>query len=284
MDLVFNELSVNPLSVGEGENHLRIFGFLKAYKVFRASGFGRVRFYQPFQDIQLSEGVTVQDWLNSTTDHTLKSLLLSLYRYPFIDDNDEEAVEKYISNTYYFEDAEYDIARVDCPGLAAAHIYNTLAISFSSSLLWARRVIQIQCVPNNGEDILSYGVLNISSELDTDAPEISAFIEGQKDIELVETTIKPGEKRISLRDDHGKDILKSFSERLIMSPYVEEIINSMPFNPKLKRFIKKIRPDGIIEIVLFWDDRGIGIVVKTTGRNLRETHQIAKSLKEEFSQ
>lgn len=99
---------------------------------------------------------------------------------------------------------------------------------------------------------------------------------------MITCSDRPEDKRIKLRDDHGKDILKAFSDRLVNSEYVIEIINSMPFNSKNRRFIHKIREDGIIEIVLPWTDEGHGIVVKTTGRNLRETERIAEILKDKY--
>ena len=37
-----------------------------------------------------------------------------------------------------------------------------------------------------------------------------------------------------------------------------------------------------IEIVLPWTDKGYGIVVKTTGRTIRETQKIAQIIEEEF--
>ena len=60
------------------------------------------------------------------------------------------------------------------------------------------------------------------------------------------------------------------------------VINSLPYNAKQRRFIRKIREDGLIEIVLPWTDEGLGIVVKTTGRTLRETETIAEILEEEY--
>ena len=38
----------------------------------------------------------------------------------------------------------------------------------------------------------------------------------------------------------------------------------------------------LIEIVLPWTDKGYGIVVKTTGRTIRETQKIAQIIEEEF--
>lgn len=67
--------------------------------------------------------------------------------------------------------------------------------------------------------------------------------------------------------DLGKDVLKQFAGKLVHSPYVVKIINSLPFNPNEKHFIKQIYPDGKVEFVLTRTDEGFGCIVQTTGRN-----------------
>lgn len=102
------------------------------------------------------------------------------------------------------------------------------------------------------------------------------------DIELIETDIPTGSKIIKLRDDHGKDMLETLGKRLCKSPYVKAIINSLPFNPKEKNIIRKVSATGIIEVVLVNTDKGIGLVIETTGRNMKETQKIADILKEKY--
>ncbi len=46
-------------------------------------------------------------------------------------------------------------------------------------------------------------------------------------------------------------------------------------------FIRRIYPNGLIEVVLFWTDAGLEMVIQTTGRNLRETEEIARLLEDE---
>lgn len=104
----------------------------------------------------------------------------------------------------------------------------------------------------------------------------------QQPIDLQKTPLKPDQKKISIRDDHGKDKLTDFAKKLINSEYVIEVINSLPFNPKETSFIRNILDDGKIEIVLHKTDQGLGLVVKTTGRNKRETEEIAKILEKNY--
>ena len=52
---------------------------------------------------------------------------------------------------------------------------------------------------------------------------------------------------------------------------------------RLIESIRRIRNDGLIEIVLPWTDEGYGVVVKTTGRTIRETKKISEIIEERYS-
>ncbi|OAB60901.1 CRISPR-associated protein, partial [Leptolyngbya valderiana BDU 20041] len=60
----------------------------------------------------------------------------------------------------------------------------------------------------------------------------------------------PEQKTIKLRDDHGKDKLQDFSKKLCRSPYVKQIVNSLPFNPKQVDPIRRTTEEGLVEFVL----------------------------------
>ncbi len=72
--------------------------------------------------------------------------------------------------------------------------------------------------------------------------------------------------------------MQEFAERLVSCGYVIEIVNSLPFNPDEKNFIRKVYPNGQIEIVLTKTDQGLGMIIQTTGCNQRETEEIGKIL------
>jgi hypothetical protein len=93
----------------------------------------------------------------------------------------------------------------------------------------------------------------------------------------------PEHKSINLRDDHGKDVLQTFSEKIRRSLYVKGIVNSLPFNPKQTEPIKRTTPEGKVDFVMTWTDAGLGLCIQTTGRNLAETNSIALHLKKEFA-
>ena len=200
------------------------------------------------------------------TNPNVIGFLFGFLRQPYEDDSVEEKQEDYLASTWLYEGKA-------CYGLALAYIMESMSVSICDQI-WNQPILHI------GRDASIVDVRNLFDE-GTFHYHIK-WLEGLQPLELITCSDRPEEKRIKLRDDHGKDILKAFSDRLVNSEYVIEIINSMPFNSKNRRFIHKIREDGIIEIVLPWTDEGHGIVVKTTGRNLRETERIAEILKDKY--
>jgi len=108
------------------------------------------------------------------------------------------------------------------------------------------------------------------------------YIDSQFSI-IVESQLKIENKKIEIRDDHGKDKLLQFAKKLVRSSYINGVVNSLPYNPAEKNFIHKVREEGLIELVLTETDKGLGLVVHTTGRNLKETLRIAAILNNEFN-
>lgn len=200
------------------------------------------------------------------TNPNVISFLFAFLRQPYEDEGVEERQEDYLSSSWSYEGKA-------CYGLALAYIMESMSVSICDQA-WNQPILQVQ------RDSATEDVRNLYDE-ETFLYHLE-WLEGLQPIELIICQNSPEEKRIKLREDHGKDILQAFCDRLVNSKYVVEIINSMPFNSKNRRFIHKIREEGIIEIVLPWTDKGHGVVVKTTGRNRRETEKIAEILKEKY--
>ena len=110
----------------------------------------------------------------------------------------------------------------------------------------------------------------------------SNITETAEDVELVSSSTAPDLKTFSPRDYHRKDVLTDFWNKLKKNEHIVSGINSLPFYPKFRNFIKEIRPDGKIEIVLHWADKGLGLGIQTTGRNYREIKAIADILTQKY--
>lgn len=281
MEILYNELSEYPLSESKITANQKVATFIKCYAESVRHSFNRIRFSKNFNEINLADGYTLQNWLEETDQKNNKDLLLGARTYPFINEDDVWAEDNYIRNDFFYENNEPKVEKTACLGLAAASIYDTLAISFSGSQLWEKNAITIIIV--NGENENSLDVTNVFSKNCFNTNEIKNFIERIGELALIESLLRPEGKQIKLRDDHGKDILDTFAKRLRNSPYVNGIINSIPYNARATNFIRRVYPNGQIEIVLFWTDRGLGMIIQTTGRNQRETEEIARILEEEYA-
>lgn len=278
-DLVFNELTTSPLAPDFNAAFERVKGFIYTYKKKPAMFNRMIRLDIYIGELQLTEGMSLQDFCNETpASRTLGSLLLGLGKHPFIDEGTDQE-NQYLEHDYFFDRNGIRKATI---GLAAAYLRGTVCIGFASEECWENVECKLIVSEVDGS-VRSTTVLSASTPNHFSSPSMNNWVEKNETITLVEGTLDPTEKTIHLRDDHGKDILQKCSERLRRSPYVLSIVNSLPFNPKQRNFIKSVSPSGLIEIVLIDTDKGLGLVVQTTGRNLRETEEIANILSTEYS-
>lgn len=221
-DMVFNELSIEPLARDKTEGFKRVTKFIETFKCGQPYGFNRIRFEDSFDQILLYPEYTLNNFCN--VQRTLGVLLRGLARYPFIDDDSEEE-KRYIENRF---EILKNGGMLPCYGLAAAYLYTTLGIGFASDAFWedVEHLLEIQ-----GDNKETATVYCVSTPDHFQNAAIGKWLENRRKIELVKCPLSAHEKQISLRDDYGKDILIQFSKKIVQSPYVIRIINSLPFNP-----------------------------------------------------
>lgn len=281
MKLSFNEISFQPFADSEEQLYEIVNASLKNYDILSNKyNFNHIIAPEEVSAIKVLENTTFIDWFKSLNTSKRNRVQLLFLRKPFSEDALGD--EKPELDRYFIEFDEPKIPQQYCKGLATAYLLEITSISISSHKIWDEDVIKFSEYSDGLNDVNEVECLNISAKTIDEKSQIITYCEKHKEIELIDSVIPVVDKKISLRDDHGKDILKAFGKRLVNHKFVNNIINSLPFNPKTNRFIKRIRKDGIVEIVLYWEDAGYGIVVETTGRNLNETEKIAKLLRTEF--
>ncbi|MDM8567066.1 hypothetical protein QUF74_15620 [Candidatus Halobeggiatoa sp. HSG11] len=277
MELIFNEISAKYLTENDYEVTKRMQNLCGICKKAKEHGFSNLRVEREFRTCLLKESYTIENWLNArSVSHIQKQFFLSYLKFPYIEESDENAETTFIEKDYYLNEIdEHRFNRERVEGLAVAYIYDTIAVSFPVTEVWKNFYIKLI---DEIERIIEVKHVSLIEHFEYH----KNFIDSNKEIILQETALNPSKKGIKLRDDHGKDILKAFAKKLINSCHVIGVINSLPFNSKDTIFIRKIYPDGKIEMVLFWTERGYGLIIQTTGRNLRETEAIAKILEEKY--
>lgn len=275
MDLIFNELSLLDLSPDIPASRSRMHNLLLVCKEGREHGTNKLAVRDDFFVQRLSSTYTIADWLgDQNVPKTQKDLLLAIHRYPYIDDSDESIINRFISSHTFLP-----LQNAEAEGLAAAYLYGTIAVSFDSSTTWNSHELELLF----SEEGFDQQIVKVKHASSVDHILVHKDWVGSKNgITLSITNLSLQEKEINLRDDHGKDVLKKFSKKLIRSQYIIKIINSLPYNSFEQNFIRQCHEDGKIELVLTRTDEGFGLVIQTTGKTLLETIEISKVLELEY--
>ena len=281
-EVCFNELSVFPLCKDEKEAENRVKQFFDTLKVlYDRSGIKKVRYHEHFSTLQLSEQMTILQYCQTHRNDILTRLFLSTFTMPQLDEKNEADLEKYCETQVEIHKGE---AFVKTHGFNAAYCQGIYCIGFQPEDFWSRCIfrITVKCGAESKETdwaCLSHPTHPLCQEFK------DWYDATLRPIELIECLLSYEEKiasHIHLREDHGKDVLEHHAKRLLHNKYVKEVINSLRFNPNATRYIFQIKENGIINIVLHWTDKGYGMAIQTTGRNIQETQAIAQIIEKEY--
>lgn len=275
MDLYFNELSVSGLT--EDTIYEKVVLFAKVVREARQQGFRNLRFERNMREVMLSHDLSFATFCEINRKDPIIKALFSIQGYPYFTDKDGE--ESFLLNDYMV--VMPDGHKESVFGIAAAVYYRSCAVSLNTSP-WEsilHKVFIVSDCSNRTEYVLS-----ISDMDHFDTKEFSDWADAYlPEPELISSKSIPMDKKINLPDHHGKDILYEFSKRLVKSPFVEEIINSIERKPKEKDFIYSLHDGNLVDIRLN-KHGGIGVVVRTTAKNNRQLRAIARRLEEQYGQ
>lgn len=273
MDLFFNELSALYTTGLLYDARLRMISFINLFKKAKQSGYNSCKVSNNFEDSFLCQNYSIHSWLNDTSvKKDLKDFYLSFRRSPY-----ETGIENDFDAFYYLNEPEelnYNGDIVE--GLGWAYVCDSLAVSFSANEVWKKTRIRLNCEKEALMSDVQVNHTSSSQHFDYHKD----FIQAQKIPVLIQSDINPLDKHIHLSNDHGKDKLLALAKKLVNCPYVNEVPHSLEYDRVAKSFIRKIHPKGRIDVTLINEDIGYSMMVQTTGRNLRETQEIAKFLKD----
>lgn len=283
----FNELSIRPLCLSKEEAEQRIHNFVNLINKLRShTGITKIRHSSDLSQIFLTDNLTVQDYCNENIRSPYSIALLSSFVNPQIDLEDDACLLSYFdTKTIIHIDSEHS---VEADGFNSAYCQRTFCVGFESQPLWSQDFFDLTITSRNSTEKLKWACI---SSLDFYSPEadnqnrktiFESWLQSINPVTLLNSTKLPQDKSIALRDDHGKDKLTFHAKLLCNHPNVDCILTSLPFKPHIKRYIDKIYDNGVIDIVLYWEDKGYSMRVKTTGRNKSETSKIACLLKDKY--
>lgn len=279
MELIFNELSHALIFKDKYLANQIMLLFSNAVAEARKKGFRKIRTHFSAHEIKLAQDYSLHNWLfDKEFPVEARAIFYDMFTQPFIKEDNEEAENKFIEASYFFEDIQYNIPKQECLGLASAYLSETLAISIQSNPAWLKNVLKIEII-KDGVTIVE-DVNHIYSKECFKVISVENFVDEISNITLVPTAIPPNEKKIHLTTHHGKKELKELWDKLKNSPFV---IESMSVEWGGKSFCQNLTADGKIDIVHLKSDRRYVLQIQTTGKTLRETKAIARILEKEYS-
>lgn len=282
MELVFNELSFLPHVNNELTLKNQFFDMLKLFEVTKKKfGFKHIVFPSNIGDTYVTSGKTFFQWVYEIPHTGDKNKILSFVKKPFGNDVLEGKIMEL--NRYYYNNDQAGLKEQYCIGLAISYLKDEVSISLLSNPCWSFPKIIFKEIIDHELNTKDVSASNITIEEHITHEEVQNKLMYAGSLELQLCPLSPAEKVIKLSGDHhGNEKLEAFAKKLFKNQYVQGVINNIDFSPKAINLIKNIHPDGKIEIVLYWESAGYGMIIQTTGRNYRETEAIAKELKKEF--
>lgn len=282
----FNELSIQPLCASEFDADFRVREFLTMFKEVRKhTSITRVRHAGDMTTIPLTSTQTLQDYLNKHTNNPAVIALLGIFTHPQVDMDDFISLQNYYDTVTEVQLEDNSLARAD--GFNAAYCQNTFCVGFESCSMWQNDFFDLT-VSSNGKKknarwmcISSSRVFGHEEDNAQHKSSIDEWLQ-ERNVELIQSNYLPEKKPIHIEGDHGQQELKEHATMLNRFPYVDGVLTSLPYKPNSRDYVLKIYDDGLVDIVLWWEDAGYSMRVKTTGRNVAETREIAILLREKF--
>lgn len=282
----FNELSTQPLCASEANAEQRVRDFLIVFKEVRKhTGVTKVRHAGDMTTIPLTSSITLQDYLNTHMTNPIVRALLGIFIQPQVDTDDDISLQNYYDTTAEVKMEDDSVTPAD--GFNAAYCQNTFCVGFESCATWQNDFFDLVVTSNGKQSNVRWACISspqVYSTDDNDGSRKSAFDRWlqERNVELVESTLLPEQKPSDVEGDHGQHLLKEHAKILNRHPYVEGVLTSLPFKRHSHEYISKIYDDGLLDVVLWWEDDGYSMRVKTTGRNVAETKEIAKILRDKY--
>src|SRR4051812_31345422 len=107
MDFIFNEFSFHDIFSNVHNSRIGMEDLLKVCKQGREFGMSRLAIRPDFYDQSLANEYSVNNWLNDQdVRKVFKDLLLSIVRYPYIQDDHTAIEDRYISSNAFVINGE----------------------------------------------------------------------------------------------------------------------------------------------------------------------------------
>lgn len=295
--LFFNELSVLPLCTSLDEARTRLGSYadlLLSIKTHIPNIEVRYQYSLFYTEIlngsyigNVCLALVKEARKNSQSDdvNRFQYLLMSQHDPYIKEELDDSDQINYVLTKTFLKKNDNELIPVE--GFKAAYFCNSICVGLFSEPYWRNHIHTI--IIDNGSEPFNIDIACISKEEHLTTQAYTEWVDRNVDVELKEST-KPikkklGQHRNAIGKHHGKELLYAHALKLIESPYVEEIITSAEYGqPSEKDYIAGFGDEnGVIRIMLVWEEPKVSMFIKTTGRNCKETKAIADILRNQFA-
>ena len=177
MELVCNELSFFPLADNGHIAEARFKTIIQTFGEAKAKyDFTHIRFPKGYSSLQITSMHTLFEWISTLTNPTLKAVILTLFRPPYIDDLEEAEMDTFFDSNYLIISTEAP-ERNSPVGLPISFIKSVPCISFSAHDFWKNRKIEISKTSENPSENAVFFAYNICLQNDLNTPEIIEWAE-----------------------------------------------------------------------------------------------------------
>lgn len=224
---------------------------------------------------------------NSQSDdvNRFQYLLMSQHDPYIKEELDDSDQINYVLTKTFLKKNDNELIPVE--GFKAAYFCNSICVGLFSEPYWRNHIHTI--IIDNGSEPFNIDIACISKEEHLTTQAYTEWVDRNVDVELKESTIpiakKLGQNHKAVGKHHGKELLYAHALKLIRSPYIDEIITSAAYGtPSDQDYIAGYEDTvGVIRIMLIWEEPKVSMIVRTTGRNMKETIAIANILRSQFA-
>lgn len=172
MELIFNELSFEPLADSDQEVIKRFDVLFKTFKTAKEKiGFETIKFHSNYGEQNVTADKKFYGWIRTVSNSNLRNRILSFFRHPFSDDLNDKDLETFMESNYIVD--HDDVPTQKSPlGLPIAHIKSTITMSFNSHPFWKTRKINIQKINTSKTEETRLTAYNICLETDLEEHEM----------------------------------------------------------------------------------------------------------------
>lgn len=295
----FNELSAYPLCTDINEARTRLSAYADLLLKMKSDMPKiEIRYQYSLHYLEILKGLSIGSVCVMLVKDARKNLcgsdvnkfqyLLISQHDPYIKEDELSECEKLNYNSINVFLNKSDQECILSEGFKAAYFSHSICIGLVSEPYWTNYIHSL--VISDEQDNLKRDIaICVSQENHLSTPEYINWAERNSEIELITSTIpiakKLGQNRNAVGKHHGKEVLYAHALKLIQSPYVDEIITSADFGlPSDKDYIAGIvSENGVVRIMLTWESPKVSMLIKTTGRNIKETQAIAEILRKQFA-